>query len=391
MRIYNILFIIFIVFFSCSEKKKNIIQGEISSDGGQIILLDAVKDKKIYLSDIAKNINIKILETTEESLIGDIIKLDIDEDYYFILNSIDKLVYVFDREGRFKRRIGQRGAGPEEIQYPECFAIDRSNKEVWLTNNFLSISKYNYEGKFIGKQNINIKFRDFYIADDGNIYFHTSKLFNFSELGNPICANLWVMDPKGDIKTFFPYDPLIYPNGELYFDTKIPFNQSKSNTATYNHVFCDTIYSLDGNIIKPAYIIDFGDKKAKIDFTSTMGEKVMKYFLDNFETASYVQNYIETEHFLRFNYVMGTQLYDAFYDKKMNKVVEGILVNDILGAHIEFRTHSEDRLIGYMNAFEIKINDKTDRYIDSETISKLQAIDQENNPILIEIELKNLE
>lgn len=303
------------------------------------------------------------------------------------MNSVDKFVYVFDSNGRFKNKIGQKGIGPEEIQYPECFALNKNEKEVWLTNNFQAIYKYSYDGIFTGKQNMNLKFRDFCITDDGYIYFHTSKLFNFSETGEPICSNLWIMNKGSDIKTYFPYDPLIYPNGELYFDTKLPFNQS-TNKTTYNHVFCDTIYSLKGATVKPAYIIDFGSKKAKINLGSVMGENAFEYIINEAGTASYVQNYIETDSFLRFNYAMGTQLYDAFYDKKQKKVIEGILTNDLLDAHIEFRTHLNNKIIGYMNAFDIKINDKAYNFIDSEILAKLKTLDHENNPILVEIEVK---
>jgi hypothetical protein len=122
----------------------------------------------------------------------------------------------------------------------------------------------------------------------------TSKFYNFSAKNESINFNLWVMN-RGKNETFFPYDPLIYPNGRLYFDSKIPFNAT-GNKITYNYVFCDTIYSIEDNgHLIPAYTIDFGERKVTKDLNNTTGEEALEYFKNNTDKACYVQNFIEMD------------------------------------------------------------------------------------------------
>lgn len=384
----SLLCIFLITLPSCADKKKDITQGSISTNNVIEITLKPEQNKKIYLSQLIKRIDLKILETTDESLLGDILKLETDGDY-FILNSTNKLVYVFDSLGNFKNQIGKKGPGPHDLQHPECFAVDQNRKEILLSNNFQTIQKYNYEGKFLSKQEIDINFKDFSISDKGTTYFHTSKFYNYDSKGNPICSNLWILEKNGNYKTFFPYDPEVYPNGELYFDTNLQFNKTTEG-ITYNYIFCDTIFLIQNNTIKPLYSINFGTKATTKKLNTIPGQEALEYFVKNPDRAYYIQNTIETKSFLRFNYVMGTQLYDVFYDKKNEKAIEGILVNDIFETHLEIKNHSNNKLIGYIQPFDFKINKEHYHLFDKELLNKLQHLDPESNPILVEFELKDL-
>jgi hypothetical protein len=383
-----ILYIALISLCACSRNRKEIKLGTISDSGAKVISLNPDKENKIYLSEVAQSINVKILETTDESLIGDILAIEYDGDY-FIHNNIDKFVYVFDSIGNFKRQIGKKGNGPGEIIYPECFSLDKERKEVLLTNNFQSINKYNYNGQFVGKEDIDTKFRKFFILG-GTYYFHTSKLHNFDNKGNSICANLWISDEEG-YKLFFPYDPAVYPNGGLYFDTAIPFSET-SRGIIYNYVFCDTIYSLEKKEVKPIYIINYEKNGTTKNLNTIPGEDVEKYLEENPDKAYYVQNVFETDNFLRLNYLMGFQIYEVFYEKNSNNLIEGVLINDLLGGYIDFKTHINNKLIGYIQSSNLDIKEKASDFFDEATMKKLQSIDKDdNNPIFVELELKPLQ
>lgn len=390
MNHFNLLLAsILITCSSCSEHYQKTNTGIHSSIGEKEIRLNPDESNVINLSDIAKKIDIKVLETNGDNLIGDILKIDFD-DGYFIQNSVDKLVYVFDLSGQFKNKIGQIGNGPGDLLFPECFALNKEEKEIWLSSNFQSIYKYDYAGNFRNRFSLDIKFKDFHIKDKDMIYFHTSKFYNFSKGNEPVNYNLWIMNKENGIETFFPYNPSIYSNGSLYFDSKIPFN-TVDGKITYNYIFCDTIYSIEyPEDIKPVYIIDFGAKKVAQNLNNITGEEALEYFKNNTEKACYVQNFIETKGFLRFNYLMNSQLYDVFYDKGNNTLVEGILVNDVLGGRIEFKTHSNNKLVGYINAFDIKIEDRAYDFLDQKVIDRLNNLKEEDNPILIEIELNDI-
>lgn len=379
--------LLFFIVLSCNNKDRKIEQGEIFPGDVSIISLKPEISKKIHLSDIAKKIKFIPLETTENSFLGEINKIEFDDDHYFILNNFDKLVYIFDLDGNFENRIGSIGNGVGELQYPECFALNKDLKEVWLTSNFHSILKFDYNGKYKDNQPINMFFRNFFIYKNYT-YFHTSKVANFDNQNKQISYNLWIGNEKNDVTTtYFPYSPVLYPNGGTYYDTKIPFSENEGSMI-YSYVFSDTIYAIDKATLSPKYIVDFQNSvSGKIADIS--GEDVLNYLRQNSENACYLQNVVETSSFLRFNYILNMELYDVFYDKKQKKLIEGKLIDDILGANLIVLYAQDDKLVGYLNAFDINIQEKAKDIIEESTLHKLKNINKdEHNPILFEIELK---
>jgi hypothetical protein len=389
MKLYIYIILSLLLSYSCNSDIRKIEQGVIIADGVSTIYLDPKVSKNINLSEIIKDINLIFLQTSDDSFLGEISKIERDDNCYFILNSFDKFVYVFDSVGNFKTKIGNKGNGPGELQFPECFALNKELKEVWLTNNFQSILKFDYDGNFKESQSIDLFFTDLYTSNN-YIYFHTSKRANFDNQMNQICRNLWIETSENNTKTYFPYNPIFYPNGGMYFDTKIPFCRN-GDSIIYSSVFNDTIYSIKNDTLNAKYAIDFNnDVSDKISNIS--GEDVLDYLRNNSTKACYLQNVLETSSFLRFNYVLNMELYDAFYDKKQKKLVEGKLLDNVLGAQPIFLYAYDNKFVGYVNAFDLKISEKTKHVLDDFFFNKLKGINlEEHNPILFEIELKSLE
>jgi len=381
------LFSFFIL--SCNNKERKIEEGEIILENTSLIYLKPDTSKYIYLSDITKKIKIIPLETTNDSFLGKISKIEYDDDHYFILNNFDKLVYVFDLNGKFKTRIGNVGNGPGEIQYPECFALDRDLKEVWVTNNFRSIFKFNYSGKYKESRPINVFFSDFCIAD-AYTYMHTSKRANYDSHNDQIAYNLWVENVQNEITTYFPFDPVLYPNGGIYYETKTPFCRV-GESIIYSYAFNDTIYSIDKETLTPKYIIKFPNSISE-KISTLAGEDVMDYLKQNPQNACYLQNVVETTSFLRFNYVLNMELYDVFYDKKQEKQIEGKLIDDILGSNLTVLYARDDKFVGYVNAFDIDIKEKAKDFLDGSSLYDLEHMNnEEHNPILFELEIESIE
>lgn len=91
--IYGILLCMLFVYSSCTgNHKKKIIPGGTAFQEGKLIKLSPEQSKTINLSDIVKKVEIKILEMNDNSLISNILKIEIDKDY-FIQNDVDKFVY----------------------------------------------------------------------------------------------------------------------------------------------------------------------------------------------------------------------------------------------------------------------------------------------------------
>ena len=87
------------------------------------------------------------LETSDESLLGNVVSAKRDGGCYFVQD--ERGLYAFDSTGRFLNEIGRRGNGPEEYLYMDCYALDRRNKLVYVVCNVQKkIFRFTYQGKF---------------------------------------------------------------------------------------------------------------------------------------------------------------------------------------------------------------------------------------------------
>lgn len=369
---------------SCFEK--NVEEGIIKYGSVETINIVPNRLKKLSLSLLIADVKIIPLETTSLSLLAGISKVEIDDGYIFVQNMKDKLIYVFDLNGRFKHRIGCKGNGPGEIQFPGCFSLDKKDNKVYLSDNYNSIYKYDYNGEFVSKEELRLFYNNFVIPGDGFIYYHASKMVNYSPIsGEYICWNLWMKDCEKDkFRTCFKYDSELYPNGSTYFDTKTPFSVLDSY-LTYHYVFCDTIYSISNGEISPKYILDYGKNKPKVNLGNLPGEDALKYLLsENDDQVYYLHDVIETSSFIKFKYLINKQVFDAFYLKDDKKVVDGVLENDILGGQIAFLYGFGSKIIGVIEPSEIEINSKNVSFLNDSILNVLKNMNEDANPILVE-------
>ena len=388
MKIYT--YILFITFCSCTANvKKEISQNE------KILQINLVpqKDKELSISEIFEFTKLIFLETNKEVLLSDISKISIDDNSIFILNSYDKLVYSYDFNGGFKNRIGVKGNGPGELLYPGCFALNKSKKEVWMTNNFREIFKYDYNSNFISKEDCELFVDDLEISEKGQIYFFTSKKTNYEKGSNQTMSwELWIKSDLAsvDAKVYFPYSYELYPNGGTFFSERTPFS-ALSNSFTFHYIYSDTIYSILEDGVEGKYVIDFAEKKIDEDFSLFSADQIFEYIQKNESKACFVNNVIETPGFLYFSYLMGMKRYHVFHNKATSNTMEGILPSNIYGANITFLTSVGDELIGYINPYEIDHMGFNDNIwgISNEDITKLKSVSEDDNPILIKCKIRN--
>ncbi|HYX08685.1 MAG TPA: 6-bladed beta-propeller [Bacteroidales bacterium] len=75
------------------------------------------------------------LETNTRSLIGNVNKLEILNDTLILFDDQNDLLLTFNKEGRFIRRIGRKGKGPQEYGRIGCFTADHRDNQMWIYDN----------------------------------------------------------------------------------------------------------------------------------------------------------------------------------------------------------------------------------------------------------------
>ncbi|MEA1981870.1 MAG: 6-bladed beta-propeller [candidate division Zixibacteria bacterium] len=121
---YQILILISVIIFSngCSIKSGK----EGISDSPQVIRLNAQLgiSNSGYMTELFDLADIIQLETTEESLLGQVTKMEVVDDRIIILDKLSALkLLVFDSRGKFLFSSGSSGKGPLEISSLDDFCI----------------------------------------------------------------------------------------------------------------------------------------------------------------------------------------------------------------------------------------------------------------------------
>jgi len=170
-----IILILLSVLISCSLHKKK--QNESIET---IDLTDGIENKKPHnLSEIARDIKLIKLETTDECLIGKIYQtffvsdkiIIVDQDYQQSAENRHGIVLVFSKDGKFLHKIGNRGKGPGEYTNINAATIDRKNRHFYISDMGSKWMKYDLSGNFIKESKLPFWANRFQIFDD-KIYFY---------------------------------------------------------------------------------------------------------------------------------------------------------------------------------------------------------------------------
>jgi hypothetical protein len=164
MPIRNLnLILVCIVLFACSSQNEK---------KGIIDLRKCLKENtKVYLSEIANEIEYITLENNEQSYLGEIGQLKFFKDRIVLVDSKMNCIHIFNNTGKHIKKISSVGKGPKD--YISIGWIDVSLKDscIYLLDNETSnLLKFNQDGKFVNRWRIEGRPTAFDISND-NITF----------------------------------------------------------------------------------------------------------------------------------------------------------------------------------------------------------------------------
>jgi hypothetical protein len=108
--------------------------------------------RKIYLSEIASNIEYIPLETGKDSYIGTIAQVKFCNGFIFILDSKSKVVYIFNNNGKYAAQINSIGKGPGEYIKLSDLEIYPKDTSIFVFDiEVHKLIKYDIHGQFINE------------------------------------------------------------------------------------------------------------------------------------------------------------------------------------------------------------------------------------------------
>lgn len=137
-----------VLLVSCYNKKE---QRVLSSS---IPVLHGISDT-VTASTLFDDFEYISLETTKQSIFGNIDKLIVHNDNFFILDkAILKKIIVFSKSGKYIRTIGNLGKGPGEYSNIEDFTIDKKTDNIIILYYPSTVITYDSKGTFISQKKL---------------------------------------------------------------------------------------------------------------------------------------------------------------------------------------------------------------------------------------------
>ena len=393
-------------FSACNFKKT---QDKISDNQDSVITIQLSSSSrykhKFTMSEIVKDINYIPLETKKECLIGGVGQPVITNDYIFIVS--DGILFQFDRNGKFVRKINKNGQGPGEC-HVRCLGIAEEAELIYIFDNWkLSVNIFDFNGQLIdvirnpfSKEPDGHSPSNMVCDTKGNIFF------TFNNFGD-MKYEYVVMDNKRNFLYKSPnfilydnkkriFDFSIYPSPIFFFD----------NALYYNYVFNDTVFRINNDYSdSPARIIKIPKRLALEEEI-----KIGTYEIDYSDFSNHtVHRAIREDN--KYIYIYNTYNpyskdylnYFSIYDKQKKELLEYInpnMENDFDGGmDIELHPFKQTENVFIYTFWPYQIQEKLTKGHSKETDVKfpekrnalkamINNLLKDDNPVLMIITLK---
>ena len=321
------------VLLGCSSNKK---QGPISKSGIPVINLseDVSTVPSLLLSEVAEKLEIVLLEMTDQSMLGEIRRIQVTDHNIWIDHGREFYIYRFSRSGKFLNKIGSIGQGPGEYTTYSTFLVDEDKKEVYIIANTNGVLAYDFEGNFKRKivdiQTILQLFSsvyDQYILNNQK-FFATQNFGLYRPIDKDLLWSFVSLSDDFQKKKYFK-NPAHVGKEELIIANRANMDRMVNywreyltSMDTYNaqltlkYPDTDTIYCYDDatNQLLPQYAIFTDEEKGDYEATHLWfkDRKAFDYFS--------IFSYYPTKDFVYLIGSKGEEVYTYCYNKKDGSV-----------------------------------------------------------------------
>ena len=223
------------------------------------------------------------------------------------------VLVCFDKNGKYFKKISQKGRGPGEYNSIKDVAIDEENDIVYVLSSWeKKIFKYSFQGKFLGAINLSD------VADKIDVGSSGRLLVHFPNYSGNLQYSCLLIDYSG--KTVNKLQNHIFYN--LNSERKIFENEGISyiyNDQIHIKNKSDTLFVVENDQFRPKYIFNTGVKYPN---------NMMQLEYDQIIPFRYI---METDGKVFFNFRLNQKWYDAYYDKNLRKAFSApsSIINDM--------------------------------------------------------------
>ena len=252
MKTYFLLLCISCLFlYGCAQK-----QNEVKNLSGMESI--PITDFETYngrFSEFAEAVEMIPLEFTDESILGEIRKVVLSEDFIFVQDKSNRGgIYTFDRSGKFLYRIGNQGQGPEECLALFDFSINEKDKLIYLLDQPRGkILVFTFDNQFVKSIPMNY-YASLFEYQDGLFYLYTEHPLFCDPL-----YSLVIKDMNGELVGKYYH---ILDDAEKRHTHNCIFRK-RENDILFAQDMNDSVFVVSDGKLSPLYYIDYKDKSMK--------------------------------------------------------------------------------------------------------------------------------
>lgn len=306
--------IVFLFFFlsSCSDNK--------TSTTEEIIEIDVLQafdtQKNINASDFIDEVDIIPLESSKESYFPGSSCYFVGQKYILALYNAGAQIFLFNRDGSFVRKIGNKGKGPGEFGDPREATMDPNEEFVYLYDaSYNKLFKYSVNGEFI---------KDYDVSDISPSRYATSiKFINKDQF---VLVNRRPYKPMDGFASLSVFDKdlnliksiLPRPNDDnlrINVEPHATFTVSPTR-MTFWEPYADTLYTIssEGEAI-PTHVVGFSKGGPDKDFITTN-------INPNLYADNSIVTIIDAGDYLHIWGMKDNEWFSAIYNQKSNEIFE---------------------------------------------------------------------
>ncbi|MDR3245646.1 MAG: 6-bladed beta-propeller [Prevotellaceae bacterium] len=245
-----LIFLLILFSVSCNHKKVAIETGNIAH-----LQFENPKDAALKTPPIYKSVDIVPLEITSDCVIGEIQTVETCDSMIFV--SDQYALYVFNKEGKFLNKIGNKGEGPDEYIGFNAFYLDKQNKTVIILDaGKPKCLRHDFSGKFLNsiplEQGITNMVQQAKIDKNGDIMLNYMLFYQMH-----IAYRVITGEKEKKVKEMpeISYNPIKTTN---YGQSLSRNHMTNTDDGDIDFIMplCDTVFSYSDGKIKTKYIVD---------------------------------------------------------------------------------------------------------------------------------------
>ena len=328
------------------------------------------------------------LETNPNSLIGHVTKVDITDEYIIILDkNIAKSLFLFNREGKFLRKIGISGRGPGEYSTIIDFYFNQDTETIQICD-FKKIYTYDLKGNFVSTLNIkeDISVNGFTALSNKDEYIFSSLIFD----------NILIYC-DGKISGFLPKPKSIEMNA--YYPSEYMISNYKGEILAYVP-FSPIIYQVKDCDIHPYYYFDYGKNNLPENYFDNHNWDNYEKDIYDKEYAYSLRNFSHTNDYLFIGTRQGLRTFTSLISRKSNQPITSYfqIYDDLTFCYPRpHKIFGENKMLAVKEADSFsnyhRVIAKSDSSPDREMLNRLEELEKQvkqgDNPILVIYDIKS--